>query len=148
MEIDKNQFGGSDIFSLTNNWNEEQVKRLPARTLAYIGDAIYETALRLAHVRSSTDKSGRLHDSLVKIVCSSAQARLYDVVFSELTESEQALVKCWKNSKQPQNKCGSGTRAEYAKSTAIEAWVAYLFLTGQTARLQKIIQQAANWQPE
>ncbi|PKL49612.1 MAG: ribonuclease III [Candidatus Riflebacteria bacterium HGW-Riflebacteria-2] len=139
MEVNKKHFGGSDRFNLVDQWNADEAARLPARTLAYIGDAVYELGLRLAHVRSGIDTAGRLHDSLVGHVNSSAQAKIFDMVFAELDETEQQMVKTWRNAKTP-TRYGSGTRSEYARATALEAWVAWLFLTGQNERLHKLFE--------
>ncbi|OGK08099.1 MAG: hypothetical protein A2W80_00200 [Candidatus Riflebacteria bacterium GWC2_50_8] len=137
VEVNKKQFGGSDNFSLASPWNAEEVVRLPARTLAYIGDSVYELGLRLAHVRSGIDNAGRLHDSLVGHVNAPAQAKIFDTVFAGLDETEQQLLKNWRNAKNP-SRYGSGTRGEYARATALEAWVAWLFLTGQKERLNQL----------
>jgi ribonuclease-3 family protein len=139
VEVNKKNFGGTDSFSLSDSWNAEEVSRLPARTLAYIGDAVYELGLRMAHVRSGIDSAGRLHDSMVGHVNATAQARIFEMVFAELDENEQQMVKTWRNAKTPA-RYGSGTRAEYARATALEAWVAWLFLTGQKERLQKLFE--------
>ncbi len=137
MEVNKKQFGGSDNFNLAEPWNADEVLRLPARTLAYIGDSVYDLGLRLAHVRSGIDGAGRLHDSLVGRVNASAQAKIFDLVFAGLEEPEQQMVKTWRNAKTPA-RYGSGTRGEYARATALEAWVAWLFLTGQQERLARL----------
>lgn len=141
MDVDKNRLSGSDLFSLKENWNAEEIVKLPARTLAYIGDAVYELGLRLVHVRGGIDGAGRLHDSMVEFVSSTAQARLFDKIFEELEEDEQTLVKSWRNAK-ISSRYGSGTRGEYARATALEAWVAYLFLTGQNERLDSLLKLA------
>jgi ribonuclease-3 family protein len=139
VEVDKKQLAGSDRFRLNEPWNADELVRLPARTLAYIGDAVYELGLRMAHVRSGIDNAGRLHDSLVEHVNASAQARIFDKVFAELGEEDQQLLKTWRNAKTPA-RYGSGTRAEYARATALEAWVAWLFLTGQNDRLDRLFE--------
>ena len=82
-----------------------------------------------------------MHDSLVKIVSSPSQAKVYEAIFPELPEEEMKMVKCWRNAKIP-IRYGSGTRGEYARATALEAWCGYLFITGQTERLTKIIETA------
>jgi len=143
MEVNKNSLGGSDLFTLEKSWNREEVLKLPSRTLAYIGDGVFELGLRLAHVKKGIDGAGRLHDSLVGRVSSRAQACLFNLVFAELGEDDQALMKTWRNAKTP-SRYGSGTRGEYARATALEAWVAYLFLTGQNSRLQALFEQAAS----
>ncbi len=137
MEVNKTALAGSDSFSLDLVWNEQEVARLPSRTLAYIGDSVYELGLRLAHVRSGIDDAGRLHDSLVDKVSSKAQAKVFEAIFPELSEQEQEMVKTWRNAKMP-SRYGSGTKGEYARATALEAWVAYLFLTGGQKRLDEL----------
>jgi ribonuclease-3 family protein len=78
---------------------------------------------------------------MVEFVSSTAQARLFDKIFDELEEDEQTLVKSWRNAK-ISSRYGSGTRGEYARATALEAWVAYLFLTGQNERLDSLLKLA------
>ena len=141
MDVNKTLLKGSDIFSIKQTWDAKEAAKLPARTLAYIGDAVYELFLRLNHVASGIDGAGRLHDSLVGIVSSPAQAEVFDVIFAELPEDEMIMVKTWRNAKTP-IRYGSGTRKEYAKATALEAWCGYLFVTGQTDRLAEIIETA------
>ena len=141
MDVNKTILKGSDIFSIKEVWNEKEAAKLPARTLAYIGDAVYELALRLNHVSIGIDGAGKLHDSLVGIVSSPAQAKVFDCIFAELSEEDMKMVKTWRNAKIPV-RYGSGTRLEYAKATALEAWVGYLFVTGQTERMTEIIQTA------
>lgn len=138
MEVDKNNLLGSGSFLIAQSWNRSELERMPARTLAYMGDAVYELGLRLAHVRRGIDDAGRLHDSLVEFVSSTAQARVFEKIFPELSEQEQELVKGWRNAK-ISSRYGSGTKGEYARATALEAWVAFLFLTGQTERLEKLL---------
>ncbi|MFZ5950507.1 MAG: ribonuclease III domain-containing protein [Candidatus Rifleibacteriota bacterium] len=141
MDVCKENLLGSGLFAVCSQWNRKEIEKMPARTLAYIGDAVYELGLRMAHVRNGIDDAGRLHSSLVEFVSSSAQAKVFEAIFSELSEHEHELVKSWRNAKIPA-RYGSGTRAEYARATALEAWVAYLFLTGQTDRLEQIFEIA------
>ncbi len=147
MDVNKTLLGGSDAFLMAEAWNHAEVARLPARTLAYIGDGVYELGLRMNHVRKGIDGAGRLHDSLVELVSSTAQARVFELIFPELPEVDQELVKNWRNTKTPA-RYGSGTRAEYARATALEAWVGYLFLTGQNDRLQSLMAVAAGLNEE
>lgn len=141
MEINITNLKASDLFSIQKTWDAAEASRLPARTLAYIGDAVYELVLRLNHVASGIDNAGRLHDSLVGIVSSPAQAKVFEAIFPELPEADMVLVKNWRNAKIPA-RYGSGTRGEYARATALEAWVGYLFITGQNDRLSAIMAKA------
>lgn len=137
MLVNNKSFGGSLEFYLTAGWSETEVVKLPARTLAYIGDAVYELGLRLLQVYGGIDDAGRLHDSLVKKVSSIAQSRVFEAIFQTLQPKEQEMLKTWRNAKIP-GRYGSGTRAEYARATALEAFTGYLFLTNQQERLQKL----------
>ena len=141
MDVNKTILNGSDIFNIKTTWDAKEAAKLPARTLAYIGDAVYELSLRLNHVASGIDGAGKLHDSLVGIVNSPSQAKVFEVIFPELPEEDMKMVKTWRNAKIP-IRYGSGTRGEYARATALEAWCGYLFVTGQTERLEKIIRTA------
>lgn len=141
MDVNKNILQGSDIFEIKQTWDAGEASKLPARTLAYIGDAVYELALRLNHVASGIDGAGKLHDSLVGIVNSPSQAKVFDAIFPELPESDMLMVKTWRNAKVPA-RYGSGSRGEYAKATALEAWAGYLFVTGQTERLEALVNKA------
>lgn len=141
MDVNKTLLNGSDIFTIKQVWDAKEAAKLPARTLAYIGDAVYELSLRLNHVAIGIDGAGKLHDSLVGIVNSPSQAKVFEAIFPELPEEDMKMVKTWRNAKTP-IRYGSGTRSEYAKATALEAWCGYLFVTGQTDRLTEVINTA------
>ena len=134
--------GNLDLF-LQEPWATETVALLSPRTLAYVGDAVYELGLRLRHVLNDVDSSGRLHASIVKLVCADHQARLFDLIFSRAQDDEQALLKTWRNTKLPHRSAG-GSRKAYAKSTAFEAWVGLLFLRGDRERLNEVFDLAEN----
>ena len=141
MDIQKEIIGGSFTFHIDEVWNKNEAAKLPARTLAYIGDSVYELGLRLLHVKIGIDEAGHLHDSIVELVNSSAQAKVFNIVFENLADEEKELVKTWRNAKIP-GRYGSGTRGEYARATAFEAWVGFLFVTGQSSRLAEIFELA------
>ena len=141
MIVDSLKLMGSDFFVIEKAWNEEEVLKIPSRTLAYIGDSVFELGLRMSLVRQGMDNTGKLHSSLVNYVSSTAQAEVFSVIFNEVSESEQILLKTWRNAKMP-SRYGSGTKGEYARATALEAWVAYLFLTQKNDRLNRVFEVA------
>ncbi|NLI79158.1 MAG: ribonuclease III [Candidatus Riflebacteria bacterium] len=126
---------------LNRPWPTDRAARLPARTLAYIGDSVFELAMRLHHLETGVDESGRLHSSVVGIVCADSQAKLFEAVFPTLSEAEQTLLRTWRNAKMPHRTSGA-SRGAYARATAFEAWVGFLFLTGQQERCAALVQQA------
>jgi len=133
----KNPSDLSVVFSIAEPWNSETASKIPARTLAYIGDSVFELGMRLRHVKWGADKTGKLHDSVVDIVCAPNQARIFDIIFADLDEKEQNLLKNWRNTKLPY-RSSPVPKGIFAKSTAFEAWVGFLFLTGQCERLIRI----------
>ena len=147
MDIQKNILGGSFTFKIDDVWDKTEAAKLPARTLAYIGDSVYDLGLRLHHVKIGIDEAGHLHDSIVELVNSSAQAKIFNIIFEELQDEEKEMVKTWRNAKIP-GRYGSGTRGEYARATAFEAWVGFLFVTGQNERLKDIFEKSVNYKNE
>lgn len=141
MKVDKGILSGSSFFEISQVWNPKEAAKLPSRTLAYIGDAVYELMFRMEHVKNGIDDAGRLHSEITKKVNSVAQAALFDKIFPGLSEEEQAMVICWRNAKMPA-KHGAGTPGEYARATALEAWVGYLFVTGRSEDLRKLFDVA------
>jgi ribonuclease-3 family protein len=126
---------------LDRRWPPAQAARLPARTLAYIGDAVFELGMRLSHLDSGLDKMGRLHSSVVSLVNADHQAKLFEAIYPTLAEPEQTLLRTWRNAKMPARHSGT-SRGVYARATAFEAWLGYLFLTGQTERFEALLAQA------
>ncbi len=112
--------------------------RLPARTLAYVGDSVFELCLRLWHVSERSDPAGKLHESVVQMVCADRQSELFERILPTVGEDEQTLLKTWRNARMP-SRHGGGSRGAYARATAFEAWVGYLYLTGQSDRLEQTV---------
>lgn len=131
-------YGFPTAFSFANPLAPEMARKLPARNLAYIGDSVFELGTRLTHCFSHTDQNHHLQGSVVNIVCAENQARAFDKLLAELPEEEKGFLKSWRNAKLPRRSL-SVRNATYAKSTAFEAWVGYLFLTGQNERLLEVI---------
>jgi len=124
-------------FTFSHPWEHLRAAKLPARTLAYVGDCVFELGNRLRHVESGTDDAGHLHSSVVKLVCAPNQARMFEILWETVSPEEQELLRKWRNAKMPYR----GPRMDrltYARATALEAWVGYLFLTGQDERLERV----------
>lgn len=117
------------------------VKQLNALALAYMGDAVYETAVREHLLRSGRVKPNVLHREATKYVSAKSQAKViqYMVQVDFLTEEELAVMRRGRNAKSgsvPKN-TDVGT---YKSSSAFEAVIGYLHLLGRTERVQQIIE--------
>ncbi|HBC95011.1 MAG TPA: ribonuclease III, partial [Pelotomaculum sp.] len=106
-----------------------QPGELPALALAYIGDAVYELAVRYHLVNSGIARVNRLHDEAVKFVQAKAQARLLRELEGLLTEEETAVIRRGRNAKSPHTPRSTGV-IDYRQSTAFECLIGYLYLKG------------------
>ena len=111
--------------------------QLPALTLAYIGDAVYELWVREYLVRQGLAKVNDLHRAAVRYVNALTQSRLVARLEDVLSEEETAVWKRGRNAKsgrQPKNM----EMIDYRRATGLEALVGYLYLAGRQDRLTQI----------
>lgn len=119
----------------------KDARQMNSLALAYMGDAIYELYVRRHLLELGKVKPNQLHREATRYVSAKAQASLlYQMIETGfLTEEELAVVKRGRNAK-------SGTVPKntdvqtYRHSTAFEALVGLLFLTGEEERLAEIIE--------
>lgn len=111
---------------------------LPALTLAYIGDAVFELYVR-THLLEKSRNAHTLNKLGVARVNHHAQARLYNAIKDDLNDTESGVLNRGRNAKGilPRN----ADAKEYRKATAIEALAGYLYLNGQTERLLWMLAQ-------
>ena len=110
---------------------------LPSLTLAYIGDGVYEMAIRCYLLWQGIRKPEELHRRAVEYVKASFQSRFYHILLPMLSAEEEAVLKRGRNSKsghQPKN----ADVQDYRKATAVEALVGALYLAGRNDRLTEV----------
>lgn len=112
---------------------------LPPLALAYIGDAVYELAVRRYLIENGLVRSNRLHRETVKYVQASAQAKGLAHLTEILTEEEATMVRRGRNAKMLHVPKGCNA-AEYRHSTAFECLIGFLYLKGDTERLNEILE--------
>ena len=105
--------------------------------LAYMGDAVYELYVRKMLVSKANTQVDKLHKSAVQIVKAEAQCEAFRKIENELTEKEMAVFKRGRNTKSSVPKHSSV--AEYRTTTGLEALIGYIYLTGDTNRLDYIM---------
>lgn len=105
--------------------------------LAYMGDAVYELYVRKMLVSKANTQVDKLHKSAVQIVKAEAQCEAFRKIENELTEKEMAVFKRGRNTKSSVPKHSSV--AEYRTATGLEALIGYIYLTGDTNRLDYIM---------
>lgn len=114
---------------------------LPSLVLAYIGDAVFELAVRETLVEQGLVKVHLLHREAVKQVRAGAQSSALFAIEDSLTEEEVAVVRRGRNAKSGVPPKGSSV-VEYRHATALEALIGYLYMKGRYDRIKELIAQA------
>lgn len=120
---------------------KKDIKTMNTTALAYLGDAVYEVAIRKFIMETGQRNADRLHQIAVRYVRAEGQAKAMRQLVEELTEEEQALARRARNRKitsRPRNV----DPFVYKLATAFEALVGYLFLIEDKQRLDWFIERA------
>ena len=75
--------------------NNIDIQTVPAQTLAFIGDAVYNVYIRTYLTSISTAKAGALHNSSIKYVSARGQAATIDKIMELLTEEEILILQLY-----------------------------------------------------
>lgn len=119
------------------------VKQLNALALAYMGDAVYEQAIREHLLRSGRVRPNILHRESTRYVSAKSQAAVLKMMQETdfLTEEEEAIMRRGRNAKSgsvPKNT----DVLTYNHSSAFEAVIGYLHLLGKTERINEMIRES------
>ena len=102
--------------------DKKEAKQINTNALAYLGDAVYEVAIRKYIMETGQHNADRLHQIAVRYVRAEGQAEAIKKIIGELTEEEQSLVRRARNRKitsMPRNVAP----ITYKWATAFEAFV-------------------------
>lgn len=119
----------------------EDLKNINTSALAYMGDAVYEQAVREHILKRGSYNVNNLHHMAIKYVCAHAQAKAVKTMLSELDDKEQALVRRARNRKF-NTKAKNADPMTYKWATAFEAYIGYLYLAEDAQRLEWAIDRA------
>lgn len=109
--------------------------------LAYVGDAVYELAVRERLAARGPSKVAELHREAVALVRAPAQAALLRRLEGLLTPEEEEVVRRARNAKSGPAPRGVPVQ-EYRHATAFEALLGHLYLDGQTRRLAELLDRS------
>jgi len=126
-----------------NVLRKNDVDQLNALALAYMGDAVYEQAVREHLLRSGRSKPNILHRQSTTFVSAKAQAVVLKRLTEEefLTEAELAIMRRGRNAKSGSVPKNTDVQT-YNFSTAFEAVLGWLYLKEEQARVDEIISYA------
>lgn len=118
-------------------YTKAEADALPALTLAYIGDAVYEIAVRERLLLGDHHKNGALHKKCTAFVSAHAQSEFVGLFEDILTDDERRVYGRGRNAKLPVGK--KNDPINHCRATGFEALFGYLYLTGQDARLDELL---------
>ena len=111
---------------------------VPTAALAYVGDAVFELYVRsllAAELKSGMDA---MHGRAVSSVRASAQAEMLHLLEGMLTDEEAEIVRRGRNVKSGHVPKSAGV-IEYRYSTGFESLMGYLYLKGDSERLNALL---------
>ncbi|MDO4493846.1 MAG: ribonuclease III domain-containing protein [Clostridia bacterium] len=112
--------------------------QLPALTLAYIGDTVYDLFVRTALIERTDVKVHALHLLAAKQVCAAGQTAAFRKIEPHLTEEELGVFKRGRNAHSgtvPKN----AQISDYRTATGLETLIGWLYWTGADERLTQLM---------
>ena len=110
-------------------------------TLAYIGDGIYEIVIRTVIVDEANRQVNKIHKAASNLVKAGTQARMIHYIMDDLTDEELTIYKRGRNAKAV-TRAKNASMSEYRTATGFEALMGWLYLTGQSERMMKLIKKS------
>jgi ribonuclease-3 family protein len=112
--------------------------------LAYVGDAVFELYVRCLLAAKAGGHMDAIHHRAVESVKADAQAKMLRALEDFLTEEELDIVRRGRNSK-----CGhvpkNASVIDYRYSTGFECLIGFLYLEGNTLRLEEIFRHLEHY---
>ena len=125
----------TDYFHL--NAERETVLNISSLGLAHLGDSVFEIMVRSWLCLQGKAKVKDLHRATVKYVAAPAQAERFTRIEPILTEQEHDVFRRGRNTA-PHSVPKAATRGQYQTATGLEALFGWLYLQGQTNRLNEL----------
>ncbi len=116
---------------------ESKARMYSPLTLAFLGDAVYSLLVRQMLSFEENKPTGKLHRQSIKYVNAAFQAQMIRELLPFLNENEEAVFKRGRNahsSHSPKNQ----DAVDYRYATGLEALYGYLYLCGETARINEL----------
>lgn len=109
--------------------------------MAYVGDTVHDLYVR-SLLLSRGMAVGKMHKQAIRMVSAFAQARMLEAIEAELTEQEADIARRGRNAQAKHAAPKNADPADYAHATGLEALWGYLYLSGETERLDTLIRLA------
>ena len=126
-----------DYFHL--NQSVDEIRAVSNLGLAHVGDGVYELMVRSWLCIHGKATNRGLHKATVRYVAAPAQARAAEKILPLLTQEEADVFRRGRNAN-PHTVPKAASREEYQTATAVEALFGYLWLKGETGRLNELFE--------
>lgn len=134
----------SDIFEIIKQnmgLDDINITDYSPLTLAYIGDGIYEIVIRTVIVDEANRQANKIHKAASNLVKAGTQAKMIHYIMDDLTDEELTIYKRGRNAKAV-TRAKNASMSEYRTATGFEALMGWLYLTGQSERMMKLIKKS------
>lgn len=116
---------------------EDEIRAISSIGLAHLGDGVYELLVRSYLCKNGKATGKGLHRAAVELVKAPAQAAKADKIMHLLTNEEIAVFKRGRNAN-VNSIPARASRSDYLKATALECLLGYLYLHGNTTRINTL----------
>ena len=130
-----------EINTAHNAFKALDTRELNPLQMAYVGDTVHDLYVR-SMLLSRGMTVGKMHKQAVRMVSAGAQARMLEAIECELSEEEADITRRGRNSQAKHAAPKHADPADYAHATGLEALWGYLYLSGQSQRLDELIKLA------
>ena len=120
---------------------------IPALTLAYLGDTVYDLYVRTWLAETLHLRVHALHLMAAKLVCAKGQAQAFRRIEPQLTEEEQAAYRRGRNAHSGTVPKNADVR-DYRVATGLEALLGHLYVKGEDARIGALMRLIISDQEE
>ena len=123
-------------------FTEKEARLLNPLQLALVGDGVYELFIRNYILSENIELTAhKIHVKAIGYVKAKSQAVIMHEIEDKLTEDESYIYKRGRNAKSATVPKNADVR-DYRMATGFEALIGYLYLTGNTERLEFIFNSA------
>ncbi len=114
------------------------IKEQSPLSLAFVGDAVYSLSIRQRIVNRKKMSLGKLNSIAIRYVSATGQYEALKLLENVLTPEEADWVRRGRNSSKSTVPKNADTM-EYRASTGFECMLGYLFLSGETKRIDYLV---------
>ena len=120
------------------SFNERNINEMNILSLSFMGDAVHTLFIRERVLKACNLLAGDYHSACIKFCNAGAQAKVYDAIFEELSQTEKEIALRARNAKS--HKAKNASIENYKKATALEAVLGYNYLLNNQTRLSELLE--------